>query len=73
MAIMQSRICRPALSWTVVSVLVALALTVAAGSAHASKADELLSQADRAALKALQARSKTDRDESFKKALELYG
>jgi len=59
--------------WAAAAVMTAFVLSAAGGSAHASKADELIREADKAAVRALEAKRKTDRDESFKKAIELYG
>ncbi|MCX8052345.1 MAG: YidC/Oxa1 family membrane protein insertase, partial [Armatimonadetes bacterium] len=56
----------------IAAVLVAI-LVCAIGPAFGSKADELIRDADKAAKIALSAKRKTDRDESYKKALELYG
>ena len=53
--------------------LLTLALAAIAAPAFASKADELIRDAEKAAATALVAKRTTDRDESFKKAVELYG
>jgi len=50
-----------------------LVFTALAGPAFASKADELIRDAEKAAATALTAKRSADRDESFKKAVELYG
>jgi len=54
-------------------VLAVVVLAAALGPAFASKADELVRDAGKAARAALSAKRTADRDESFKKAVELYG